>query len=129
MENILVADGWKQIKSKQEALEMDEKIDFFWMGQSNELGNRFDRDLYKIKCGIKNLLWREKSHTTGKDVISNKALLYENMKQQFPDIASKHMVAESINIKHPENANYKITPGHVWVIRPAGHGACSGVGV
>jgi len=128
LENILVADGWKQIKSKQEALTLDEKIDFFWMGQSNELGNRFDRDLYKIKCGIKNLLWREKSHTTGKDVISNKALLYENMKLQFPEIASKHMT-ESINLKHPENLNFKITPGEVWVIRPAGHGACSGVGV
>ena len=91
-----------------------QQIDFFWMGQSNELGNRFDRDLYKIKCGIKNLLWREKSHTTGKDVISNKAILYENMKRQFPDIVSKHM-AESINIKHLENANYKITPGQVRV--------------
>ena len=128
LENILIAAGWKQIKSKQEALEMNGKIDFFWMGQSNELGNRFDRDLYKIKCISKNLLWREKSHTTGKDVITNKALLYENMKLQFPEIASKHM-AESINIKHPENTNFKITPGQVWVIRPAGHGACSGVGV
>ena len=91
LKEILNGNGFVEV-SKQQVLATPNKfVDFFWMGQSNEEGNRFDKDLYQIKSTLKTLLWRDKSHTQGKDVITNKQQLYLNMNKYFPDICSKHM--------------------------------------
>ena len=83
--------GFVEVNKKQVLSSPNKFVDFFWMGQSNEEGNRFDKDLYQIKSTLKTLLWRDKTHTMGKDTITNKQQLYINMKKYFPDICSKHM--------------------------------------
>jgi hypothetical protein len=83
--------GFIEVNKQQVLSSPDKFVDFFWMGQSNEEGNRFDKDLYQIKSTLKTLLWRDKTHTMGKDTITNKQQLYLNMKKYFPDICSKHM--------------------------------------
>ena len=82
--------GFKE-HTKEEILNTNKYVDFFWMGQSNELGDRFDKELYLIKSTLKTLLYRERSHLTFKDVIANKQLLYFNMLKYFPVICKKHM--------------------------------------
>lgn len=91
LREILNNSGFVEVNKKQVLSSSNKFVDFFWMGQSNEEGNRFDRDLYQIKSTLKTLLWRDKTHTMGKDTITNKQQLYLNMKKYFPDICSKHM--------------------------------------
>lgn len=111
-------------KNKYEVLNTNKYVDFFWMGQSNELGDRFDKDLYQIKSKLKTLLYRDKSHLTFKDIITNKQQLFLNMQRYFPDIYKKHMAKTWLiqDIK-------EIKPNQVLIVKPAGHGACAGVGV
>ena len=91
LREILNANGFKEVNKQQVLSTPNKFVDFFWMGQSNEEGNRFDKELYKIKSTLKTLLWRDNSHTRGKDAITNKQQLYLNMKKFFPEICSKHM--------------------------------------
>ena len=91
LREILNYNGFKEVNKQQVLSSPNKFVDFFWMGQSNEEGNRFDKDLYQIKSTLKTLLWRDNSHTRGKDVITNKQQLYLNMKKSFPEICSKHM--------------------------------------
>ena len=91
LREILDTNSFKEVNKKQVLSSPNKFVDFFWMGQSNEEGNRFDKELYQIKSTLKTLLWRDKSHTHGKDVITNKQQLYLNMKKFFPEICSKHM--------------------------------------
>ena len=149
LREILNGNGFKEV-SKQQVLAIPSKhVDFFWMGQSNEEGNRFDKDLYQIKSTLKTLLWRDNSHTQGKDVITNKQQLYLNMNKYFPDICSKHM-AKTFLLKNVKSIMPSTTPitstteetisssqssngteenQVVYIVKPAGHGACAGVGV
>ena len=135
--------GFKE-RTKEEILSTNKYVDFFWMGQSkqsldstikkvpytslivqsNELGDRFDKELYLIKSTLKTLLYRENSHLTYKDVIANKQLLYFNMLKYFPLICKKHM-AKTRLLKDVKN----VKKGEILIVKPAGHGACSGVGV
>ena len=115
--------GFKE-RTKEEILNTNKYVNFFWMGQSNELGDRFDKELYLIKSTLKTLLYREKSHLTFKDVIANKQLLYFNMLKYFPLICKKHM-AKTRLLKDVKN----VKKGEILIVKPAGHGACSGVGV
>jgi len=91
LREILDVNGFKEVSKKEVLSSPNKFVDFFWMGQSNEEGNRFDKDLYQIKSTLKTLLWRDKSHTLGKDAITNKQQLYFNMEKHFPSICSKHM--------------------------------------
>jgi hypothetical protein len=91
LRELLNKNGFKEVSKKEVLSSPNKFVDFFWMGQSNEEGNRFDKDLYQIKSTLKTLLWRDKSHTQGKDAITNKQQLYTNMKKYFPEICSKHM--------------------------------------
>lgn len=60
LRELLNRNGFKEV-SKEDVLATPNKfVDFFWMGQSNEEGNRFDKDLYQIKSTLKTLLWRDK---------------------------------------------------------------------
>jgi hypothetical protein len=80
-----------------------------------ELRNHiYDRDLYKIKCNIKNLL-----HNTF--VITNKENLYNSMFKSFPEITSQHLAATR-NLSEVNSVN----PGEVLIIKPVGVGAHSG---
>ena len=141
--------------TKQQALAAPNKyVDFFWMGQSNAEGNRFDKDLYQIKSSFTTMLWRDNSHIQGKDAISNKQLLYQNMKKYFPKICSKHMAKtyllkdinslKDINFFEKElsdmSSSQEITTSEdsfmseemlqkIYIVKPVGHGACAGVGV
>ena len=98
--------GFKE-RTKEEILNTNKYIDFFWMGQSKQSldsttkkvpytslivqsNDIFDKDLYLIKSTLKTLLYREKSHLTFKDAIVNKQLLYFNMLKYFPVICKKH---------------------------------------
>ncbi len=101
LRKLLNKNGFIEVSKKQVLATPNKFVDFFWMGQSNEEGNRFDKDLYQIKSTLKTLLWRDKSHTQGKDVITNKQQLYSNMKKYFPEICSKHMAKTFllINVK------------------------------
>ena len=179
LRELLNKNGFTEVSKKQVLATPNKFVDFFWMGQSNEEGNRFDKDLYQIKATLKTLLWRDNSHTQGKDVITNKQQLYLNMKKYFPDICSKHMAKtfllghvkslSSIAIIHSndnmtnasattatdttttatattttatatatdtdtdtdtDTATDTDTRGKgVYIVKPAGHGACAGVGV
>ena len=169
LRKLLNRNGFKEVSKKDVLATPNKFVDFFWMGQSNEEGNRFDKDLYQIKSTLKTLLWRDKSHTQGKDVITNKQQLYTNMKKYFPDICSKHM-AKTFLLKNVESlsslssnssmdtdtatatdtaiatdtatatatdtdtdtyTDTSIAMGGkgVYIVKPAGHGACAGVGV
>jgi hypothetical protein len=168
LRELLNKNGFKEVSKKQVLSSSSKFVDFFWMGQSNEEGNRFDKDLYQIKSTLKTLLWRDKSHTQGKDVITNKQQLYINMNKHFPDICSKHMAktfllknVESLSSLSPAPATTTtdsltttdtdsltttdtdspvpttttttattVTRSNgVYIVKPAGHGACAGVGV
>ena len=157
LREILDAKGFKEV-SKQHVLSSPNKfVDFFWMGQSNEEGNRFDKELYKIKSTLKTLLWRDNSHIRGKDAITNKQQLYLNMKKFFPEICSKHMAKTFIldNIESLKQIKLNDTDEltttttdesitstdtdtdtdteknskRIFIVKPVGHGACAGVGV
>ena len=154
LREILNSEGFTEL-TKQQALSAPNKyVDFFWMGQSNVTGDRFDKDLYQIKSKLVTMLWRDKSHTQGKDAITNKQLLYQNMKKYFPDICSKHMaktyLLKDINslkdINFFENELSDMTSSEeastsedslmkgetlnkTYIVKPVGHGACAGVGV
>lgn len=153
LREILNSKGFVEL-TKQQALAAPNKyVDFFWMGQSNATGDRFDKDLYQIKSKLVTMLWRDKSHIQGKDAISNKQLLYQNMKKYFPDICSKHM-AKTYLLKDiqslkdisffenelsdmttisEETSDYSFIKGEplnkIYIVKPVGHGACAGVGV
>jgi hypothetical protein len=182
LRELLNMNGFKEVSKKQVLSSSSKFVDFFWMGQSNKEGDRFDRDLYQIKSTLKTLLWRDNSHTRGKDVVTNKQQLYTNMNKHFPDICSKHM-AKTFLLKDVESLSSLIhtpvptnTPTDtatdttdttdtttntttdtatdttdttdtatdttdttntatamrgkgVYIVKPAGHGACAGVGV
>ena len=102
LREILDANNFKEVNKQQVLSSPNKFVDFFWMGQSNEEGNRFDKDLYQIKSTLKTLLWRDKSHTLGKDTITNKQQLYLNMKKFFPEICAKHM-AKTFVLKDVES--------------------------
>ena len=191
LRELLNRNGFKEVSKKDVLATPSKFVDFFWMGQSNEEGNRFDKELYQIKSTLKTLLWRDKSHTQGKDVITNKQQLYINMNKHFPDICSKHMAKTFLlkNVKtlslntdtttahdtdtttahdtdtttahdtdtttahdtdtttahdtdtttahdtdtttaHDTDTTTKGNRGNeVYIVKPAGHGACAGVGV
>jgi hypothetical protein len=185
LRELLNKNGFTEVSKKQVLATPSKFVDFFWMGQSNEEGNRFDKDLYQIKSTLKTLLWRDNSHMQGKDVVTNKQQLYTNMNKHFPDICSKHMAKtfllghvkslSSIAIIHSndnmtnasattatdttttatattttatatdtdtatatdtdtdtdtDTATDTDTRGKgVYIVKPAGHGACAGVGV
>lgn len=99
LRELLNKNGFKEVSKKEVLSSPNKFVDFFWMGQSNEEGNRFDKELYQIKSTLKTLLWRDKSHTQGKDAITNKQQLYTNMKKYFPKICSKHM-AKTFLLEH-----------------------------
>ena len=152
LREILNSNGFKEVSKQQVLATSSKHVDFFWMGQSNEEGNRFDKDLYQIKSTLKTLLWRDNSHMQGKDVITNKQQLYLNMNKYFPDICSKHM-AKTFLLKNVRSIMPSTTPitsttstteetisssqssngteenQVVYIVKPAGHGACAGVGV
>jgi tubulin monoglycylase TTLL3/8 len=153
LREILNSNGFIEL-TKQQALAAPNKyVDFFWMGQSNAEGNRFDKELYQIKSTLVTMLWRDKSHTQGKDAITNKQLLYQNMKKYFPNICSKHMAKTYIlkDIQSLKDINFfenelsdmttssektsedSFTKGEplnkIYIVKPVGHGACAGVGV
>ena len=154
LREILNSKGFVEL-TKQQVLNTPNKfVDFFWMGQSNATGDRFDKDLYQIKSTLKTLIWRDKSHSQGKDVITNKQLLYENMKKYFPKICSKHMAKTYLlkDIKSLKDINFfenelsemitseEITTSDdsfmsdemiqkIYIVKPVGHGACAGVGI
>jgi hypothetical protein len=153
LREILNNKGFVELTKQQALSTPDKYVDFFWMGQSNAEGNRFDKDLYQIKSTLVTMLWRDKSHTQGKDAISNKQLLYQNMNKYFPDICSKHMAKtyllkdiqslKDINLFENELSNMttssektsedSFTKGEylnkIYIVKPVGHGACAGVGV
>jgi len=157
LREILNDNSFKEV-SKQQVLSSPNKfVNFFWMGQSNEEGNRFDKELYQIKSTLKTLLWRDKSHTLGKDVITNKQQLYLNMKKFFPEICAKHMAKtfvlkdidslQKIKLNDTDDELTTITTDtnsntttdsitsteknskSIFIVKPVGHGACAGVGV
>ena len=72
LREILNYNGFKEVNKQQVLSAPNKFVDFFWMGQSNATGDRFDKDLYQIKSTLITMLWRDKSHTQGKDAISNK---------------------------------------------------------
>ena len=154
LREILNSKGFVEL-TKQQALATPNKyVDFFWMGQSNTEGNRFDKDLYQINSTLITMLWRDKTHTQGKDAISNKQLLYQNMKKYFPDICSKHMaktyllkdiqslkdisffeneLSDMSSSPETNSSEDSFTKGNmlnkIYIVKPVGHGACAGVGV
>jgi len=153
LREILNSKGFVEL-TKQQVLSIPDKyVDFFWMGQSNAEGNRFDKELYQIKSTLITMLWRDKSHTQGKDAITNKQLLYQNMKKYFPDICSKHMAKtyllkdiqslkdisffenelSDMTTSSEETSDYSFIKGEpinkIYIVKPVGHGACAGVGV
>lgn len=124
LRELLNKDGWHELTKEQVLSSPNKFVDFFWFGQSNEEGTRFDKSLYDVKSTLKTLLWREKSHLTGKDVITNKGQLYFNMRKQFPEICEKHMAKSRYLTEVKE-----VKEGEILIVRPAGHGAVQGIGV
>jgi len=154
LREILNYNGFKEVNKQQVLSSPNKFVNFFWMGQSNEEGNRFDRELYQIKSTLKTLLWRDNSHTRGKDVITNKQQLYLNMKKFFPEICSKHMAKtfilddieslKQIKLNDTDDelttttdtdsntttdSNTEKNSKRIFIVKPVGHGACAGVGV
>lgn len=78
-------------------------------------GNHTNKSLYNVKCIMKNLLNDEKK------VITDKANLYNNMKDAFPEITQKYF-ASTRNLEDV----HTIQNGEVLIIKPVGRGLCSG---
>jgi hypothetical protein len=113
-----IGGGWEEVSINSA------QADFAWVGAtvgSNYL--KYDKSIYDIKTTLKNLLvgGGVKGDTDNKDVITNKACLYKNMKKQFPNIYKKYMMkTHNVHIKNNELYDYK--DGDVIIIRPIGAG-------
>ena len=96
--------GFKE-RTKEEILNTNKYVDFFWMGQSKQ---SLDKDLYLIKSRLKTLLYYKKSHLT----FTNKQLLYFNMLKYFPVICKKYM-AKTRLLKDVKN----VKKGEILIIK------------
>jgi hypothetical protein len=87
-----------------------EYVDFMWVEQINE---RFDKNSYKVKAYLKNILNDEKIKLTDKD------LLYKSLDGRF--MAKSQTLFDKDGIKNP-----KLIRDNLYIIKPVGDGACSG---
>ena len=85
---------------------------------------RYETKYYNTPSLLMNILGNEKN------VITNKSNLYENFHKRFPSICDKYM-AKTWNVKKFDTKlfNGKAGNSNVFIVRPVGIGAFSGIGV
>lgn len=76
-------------------------------------GVTFSKDLFHLKCGMKNII------SDSKNVVCDKSNLFSNMRQHHPDIAEKHMALTiSLTSKDGTLSLPEQIPAGVSIIRP-----------
>ena len=125
LREILNEKAWKEVPIESKF------ADFAWVGAT--IGTdylKYDEKIYAIRTILKNLLvgGGVKGETTNKDVITNKACLYENMKTKFPEIYEKYM-PETRNLRDVKDIEKDYKKDNAYIIRPIGPGAGGGAGV
>jgi hypothetical protein len=106
------ANGWAEV-SMSEALDLSHRfVDYLCLEQLNA---RFDKESYKIRSFVKNIISNEKKAVTDKEK------LFNNMMWMFPEIAKVHM-ARSQPLKNLGS----VARGETLIVKPVGDTACGG---
>jgi len=113
LQRILRENGWEEIPVNNLYKHPNPFVDLLWIDAETVV-----KDVWKIKCTMKNL------YDNDKIVITNKCKLYENLANFFPEITKKH-VPETFKLK---NLNH-IQDGKVYIVRPCGRNFYSGEGI
>ena len=131
--DLLTDHKWKQVDIKTP------NADFAWVGAT--VGTdflRYDESIYEIKTTLKNLLKGNgvKGYSTSdpdypytKNVITDKAQLYIELKKKCPDICKKYMAESWLLSDEKRVAEYSEADDGILIIKPLGVGAGGGEGI
>jgi hypothetical protein len=131
--DILTDHKWKQVDIKTP------NADFAWVGAT--VGGdflRYEDNIYEIKTTLKNLLkgngvkgfsTSDPDYPYTKNVITDKAQLYMEMKKKCPEICKKYMAESWLLSDEKRVAEYSEADDGVLIIKPLGVGAGGGEGI
>ena len=131
--DILTDHKWKQVDIKTP------NADFAWIGAT--VGTdflRYEESIYEIKTTLKNLLKGNgvKGYNTSdpdypytKNVITDKAQLYIELKKKCPEICKKYMAESWFLSDEKRVAEYSEADDGILIIKPLGVGAGGGEGI
>ena len=131
--DILTDHKWKQVDIKTP------NADFAWIGAT--VGTdflRYEEGIYEIKTTLKNLLKGNgvKGYSTSdpdypytKNVITDKAQLYIELKKKCPEICKKYMAESWLLSDEKRVAEYSEADDGILIIKPLGVGAGGGEGI
>ena len=131
--DILTDHKWKQVDIKTP------NADFAWVGAT--VGGDFLRNedsIYEIKTTLKNLLkgngvkgfsTSDPDYPYTKNVITDKAQLYVEMKKKCPEICKKYMAESWFLSDEKRMAEYSEADDGILIIKPLGVGAGGGEGI
>ena len=131
--DLLTDHKWKQVDIKTP------NADFAWVGAT--VGTdflRYEESIYEIKTTLKNLLKGNsvKGYSTSdpdypytKNVITDKAQLYIELKKKCPEICKKYMAESWLLSDEKRVAEYSEADDGVLIIKPLGVGAGGGEGI
>jgi len=133
--DVLVDHKWKQVDINEPG------ADFAYVGATNDAKKtgflRYEESIYNIKTTLKNLLKGNgvKGYSTSdadypytKNVITDKAQLYIEMKKKCPEICKKYMAESWMLSDEKRTSEYSDADG-VLIIKPLGVGAGGGEGI
>jgi hypothetical protein len=131
--DILTDHKWKQVDIKTP------NADFAWVGAT--VGGdflRYEESIYEIKTTLKNLLkgngvkgfsTSDPDYPYTKNVITDKAQLYMEMKKKCPETCKKYMAESWFLNDEKRMAEYSEADDGVLIIKPLGVGAGGGEGI
>ena len=131
--DILTDHKWKQVDIKTP------NADFAWVGAT--VGGdflRYEDSIYEIKTVVKNLLkgngvkgfsTSDPDYPYTKNVITDKAQLYIEMKKKCPEICKKYMADSWLLSDEKRVAEYSEADDGILIIKPLGVGAGGGEGI
>ena len=128
--DILTDHKWKQVDIKTP------NADFAWVGATT-VGGDFEDSIYEIKTTVKNLLkgngvkgfsTSDPDYPYTKNVITDKAQLYMEMRKKCPEICKKYMAESWLLSDEKRVAEYSEADDGVLIIKPLGIGAGGGGG-
>ena len=127
--DILTDHKWKQVDIKTP------NADFAWVGATTVGGDdvvRYEDGIYEIKTTVKNLLKgngvkgfsaSDPDYPYTKNVITDKAQLYMEMRKKCPEICKKYMAESWLLSDEKRVAEYSEADDGVLIIKPLGIGA------
>lgn len=131
--DILTDHKWKQVDIKTPS------ADFAWVGAT--VGGdflRYEDSIYEIKTTVKNLLkgngvkgfsTSDPDYPYTKNVITDKAQLYMEMRKKCPEICKKYMAESWFLSDEKRIAEYSEADDGILIIKPLGVGAGGGEGI